>query len=105
MPKKANKELTPRQRETLEWIKNFIREHGMPPTVREIGRAFGIKSSSVFDLLKALERKSELLRGEAQQIELEMRHLSKPNSIKKGLMQDRLTSRVRVSTKKKTREE
>jgi len=40
------KELTPRQRETLEWIRSFIREHGMPPTVREIGAAFGIKSSS-----------------------------------------------------------
>ena len=56
--------LTPRQRETLAWIKNFIRENGMPPTVREIGGAFGIKSSSVFDLLKALERKGCLRRGE-----------------------------------------
>jgi len=58
------KELTPRQRETLEWIKSFIREHGMPPTVREIGAAFGIKSSSVFDLLKVLERKGYLERGD-----------------------------------------
>lgn len=57
-------ELTPRQRETLAWIKNFIRKNGMPPTVREIGGAFGIKSSSVFDLLKTLERKGYLRRGE-----------------------------------------
>jgi len=56
-------ELTPRQRETLNWIKGFIREHGMPPTVREIGAAFGIKSSSVFALLKALEHKGYLQRG------------------------------------------
>jgi repressor LexA len=55
--------LTPRQREILDWVKEFIQEHGMPPTVREIGRAFGIKSSSVFDLLKALERKGFLRRG------------------------------------------
>jgi repressor LexA len=34
----------------------------MPPTVREIGNAFGIKSSSVFDLLSALERKGHLRR-------------------------------------------
>lgn len=57
-------DLSPRQRETLEWVKNFIQEHGMPPTVREIGDAFGIKSSSVFDLLKALERKGYMRRGE-----------------------------------------
>ena len=55
--------LTPRQRETLEWVKGYIREHGMPPTVREIGDAFGIKSSSVFDLLQGLERKGYLRRG------------------------------------------
>jgi repressor LexA len=62
MAEKENR-LTPRQREILDWVKEFIQEHGMPPTVREIGRAFGIKSSSVFDLLKALERKSFLRRG------------------------------------------
>lgn len=58
-----SKALTPRQQETLDWVKEFIREHGMPPTVREIGAAFGIKSSSVFDLLAALERKGYLRRG------------------------------------------
>jgi len=36
----------------------------MPPTVREIGDAFGIKSSSVFDLLTVLERKGYLRRGD-----------------------------------------
>ena len=56
-------ELTPRQRQIFEWVKAFIREHTMPPTVREIGDAFGIKSSSVFDLLKTLERKDFMRRG------------------------------------------
>ena len=55
--------LSPRQRETLRWVKTFIRQNGMPPTVREIGGAFDIKSSSVFDLLKALERKGCLYRN------------------------------------------
>jgi len=64
MQRPTMRDLSPRQRETLEWIKGFIREHGMPPTVREIGAAFGIKSSSVFDLLKALERKGYLQRGD-----------------------------------------
>ncbi len=64
MARRNSDDLTPRQREVLEWVKTFIREHSMPPTVREIGREFGIKSSSVFDLLKALERKGYLRRGE-----------------------------------------
>ena len=57
MPRPASKEATPRQREVLDWAKTFIRDHGMPPTVREIGDALDIKSSSVFHLLKELERK------------------------------------------------
>ena len=56
--------LTARQEEILSWVKGFIREHAMPPTVREIGTAFDIKSSSVFDLLQALERKGHLRRGD-----------------------------------------
>ena len=62
MPEKEP--LTPRQDEILSWVKGFIRDHGMPPTVREIGSAFDIKSSSVFDLLQALERKGHLRRGD-----------------------------------------
>jgi len=61
-PKTILPDLSTRQRETLDWVKGYIREHGMPPTVREIGHAFGIKSSSVFDLLTALERKGYLQR-------------------------------------------
>jgi repressor LexA len=56
--------LTARQRQVFEWVKAFIREHAMPPTVREIGRAFHIESSSVFDFLKTLERKNYLRRGD-----------------------------------------
>ena len=54
--------LTPRQREVLEFIKRFLDEHGYPPTVREIGRHFGFVPRSVFDHLKALERKGYLKR-------------------------------------------
>jgi repressor LexA len=64
MVKKQKKKLTPRQREVFEWIKDFIQEYAMPPTVREIGDAFGMKSSSMFDHLKALERKGYLKRGD-----------------------------------------
>jgi len=54
--------LTPRQREVLEFVKRFLEEHGYPPTVREIGRHFGFVPRSVFDHLKALERKGYLKR-------------------------------------------
>lgn len=64
MSRPVSKEATPRQREILVWVKTFIRDHGMPPTVREIGGAFSIKSSSVFHLLKELERKGYLERGD-----------------------------------------
>jgi repressor LexA len=38
--------------------------HGKPPTVREIGERFGTASSSVFDVIKALERKGYLTRSD-----------------------------------------
>ncbi|MCG3125563.1 MAG: LexA repressor [Phycisphaerae bacterium] len=64
MPGGGQTPLTAHQLAILDWIKQFIRTHAMPPTVREIGAAFDIKSSSVFALLKALERKGALQRGE-----------------------------------------
>lgn len=64
MPSPEKEPLTPRQDEILSWVKGFIRDHGMPPTVREIGTAFDIKSSTVFDLLQVLERKGHLRRGD-----------------------------------------
>jgi repressor LexA len=56
-------ELTARQREILQFIGEFVRANGMPPTVREIGAEFGISSAGVFGHLKALERKGYLKRG------------------------------------------
>lgn len=54
--------LTARQREVLEFIRRFMTEAGYPPTVREIGAHFGFVPRSVFDHLKALERKGYLRR-------------------------------------------
>ena len=57
------RKLTDRQRTILEWIVAFTRDHDVPPTVREIGREFGISPAGVFGHLKALERKGYLERG------------------------------------------
>ena len=54
--------LTARQREILDFIRGFIIQAGYPPTVREIGAHFGFVPRSVFDHLKALERKGYLRR-------------------------------------------
>jgi repressor LexA len=50
------KELTPRQRQILDYIVQHIDMHGYPPTVREIGEAVNLSSSStVHAHLKNLE--------------------------------------------------
>jgi len=67
------KEMTARQKKVLDFIYDFARENGYPPTIRQIGEQFGIKSpNGVADHLKALERKGEirLESGAARGIEL-----------------------------------
>ena len=55
--------LTDRQRDILEFISQSIRERGYPPTLREIGVHFGIRSTfGVNDHLRALEKKGYLER-------------------------------------------
>lgn len=55
--------LTERQKTVLDFVVEYIRVHRFPPTVREIGRALGIRSTNgVSDHLKALERKGYLKR-------------------------------------------
>lgn len=55
--------LTERQQAILDFIREHIRSHGMPPTLRAIGKAFNIRSTNgVNDHLRALERKGHLLR-------------------------------------------
>ncbi|MGH2957260.1 MAG: transcriptional repressor LexA [Solirubrobacterales bacterium] len=40
------KDLTNRQREIFDFIRRYLDRHGYPPTVREIGKAVGLHSSS-----------------------------------------------------------
>jgi repressor LexA len=55
--------LTPRQRKVLEVIRDWVERFGYPPSVREIGEAVGLTStSSVAHQLRALERKGYLRR-------------------------------------------
>ncbi|MCG5054798.1 MAG: transcriptional repressor LexA [Myxococcales bacterium] len=55
--------LTDRQREILAFIQESIDSRGYPPTLREIGSHFGIRSTNgVNDHLRALEKKGYLQR-------------------------------------------
>ena len=38
--------LTKRQREIFDYVKSYGEQHGYPPTVRDIGKAIGLTSSS-----------------------------------------------------------
>jgi len=67
------RELTPRQKEILEMIQDFIAETGMPPTRAEIARQLGFKSANAAEEhLRALQRKGalELLPGASRGIQL-----------------------------------
>lgn len=61
-------ELPPRQRELLDFVASFTDQKGIPPTLREIGEAMGIKSTNgVSDQVKALIKKGYLERvGDAR---------------------------------------
>ena len=64
MPRHASKELRPRQKAILEFIQSFIEEHDYPPTIREIGAAVGISSTSVVNYnLDQLEQKGYIIRN------------------------------------------
>lgn len=55
--------LTDRQQQILDFIAESINGRGFPPTLREIGEHFGIRSTNgVNDHLKALEKKGHLRR-------------------------------------------
>jgi repressor LexA len=66
-------ELTPRQRQVLEFIDEEVRSRGYPPSVREIGEAVGLSSSStVHAHLAALQDKGYLRRDPTKPRALEL---------------------------------
>ncbi len=67
------RELTARQREILDFVRAEIHRRGFPPSVREIGEAVGLSSSStVHSHLAALEVKGLLRRDPSKPRALEV---------------------------------
>ncbi|OFX27219.1 MAG: repressor LexA [Armatimonadetes bacterium RBG_16_67_12] len=66
-------QLTHRQQEILTFVQRYAESHGYPPSVREIGQAMGLTSSStVHSHLEALARKGFLRRDPSKPRALEI---------------------------------
>jgi repressor LexA len=68
-------DLTKRQQEILDFIEDYGAQHGYPPTVRDIGKAVGLASSStVHQHLANLEQLGMLRRDPSKPRALELLH-------------------------------
>ena len=71
--------MTPRQRRILEFIRQTVHDRGYPPTVREIGEAVGLtSSSSVHAQLSNLEKRGVLHRDPTKPRAMELRGAGSP---------------------------
>jgi repressor LexA len=74
-PDRPDPALTPRQRKVLQVIRESVQQRGYPPSMREIGEAVGLSSTSgVAYQLSTLERKGYLHRdaGRARTVDLRL---------------------------------
>jgi repressor LexA len=73
------KAITDRQREVYEYIKSVVDRRGMPPTMREIGEKFGIRSTNgVEGHLAALEARGLIRRERGKSRGLLLRSSGRP---------------------------
>jgi len=71
--------LTTRQQKILDFIINYIRDAGYPPTVRDIAGAFKISSKGAYDHMKAIEKKGYIKRNPTKPRAIELLNFSKPS--------------------------
>ena len=81
MLSRKKKDLPKMQHRILNAIRDFIEKKDMPPTVREIGEIFGLKSSTVFAHLKALEGKGFISRSPGKSRGIQLLSAAKPSGI------------------------
>jgi repressor LexA len=72
--------LTQKQQAILNFIEAYAKENGFPPSVREIGREFGIYPATVQDHIAALERKGCLQKKRFQSRTLSVPAASRPRA-------------------------
>ena len=89
------KNLTARQRRILEVIRDAVVLRGYPPSIREIGDAAGLQStSSVAYQLKELEKKGFLRRDPKKPRAVDVRHLPDADAPKTGPKPSRPVTQV-----------
>jgi len=85
--------LTPRQREILSYIKREVLRRGYPPSVREIGQAVGLHSSStVHGHLGRLEEKGYIRRDPTKPRAIEL--VNDPDIVRKEIVNVPIVGRV-----------
>src|SRR5262245_40744029 len=72
--------LTERQQAILDFINEYVDSNGFPPSVREIGRHFGIYPATVQDHISALERKGFLQKKRFQSRTISVPASSRPSA-------------------------
>ena len=73
--------LTDKQKAILNFINDYIDEHQYPPSVREIGKHFGIYPATVQDHISAIERKGFLQKKRFQSRTLSVSRISRPGGV------------------------
>jgi repressor LexA len=91
----TSQDLTLRQRKIVQVIEDSVRLHGYPPTLREIGDAAGLAStSSVSHQLSSLEKKGYLSRGARRPRTAVVRPLDDPVFEHEASIEERGVARV-----------
>lgn len=79
--------LSNRQQRMLEFIREFAEENQYPPTIREIGQAAGISSTSVVNYnLNILEREGYIVRNREISRGIQVVDLQRPSMSSAGLV-------------------
>ena len=73
--------LTEKQQAILDFINKYIADNQYPPSVREIGKHFGIYPATVQDHISAIERKGFLQKKRFQSRTLSVSRTSRPGGI------------------------
>lgn len=68
----------------IEFIEEFVNANGMAPTIYEIAENFGIKTSTVFAHIRALQKKSVLTRSSKAR-SISLNRLKRKNKIPAGI--------------------
>jgi SOS-response transcriptional repressor LexA len=99
--------LTPRQQDILDYVRDYQRDRGKPPTVREIGHRFDIRSpNGVYCHLKSLVKKGyiQMDAGESRGIRVVGKHklISPPVSVPAEVVD--LAAKVAADMAERTRD-